>query len=96
MSGVRSVQRHRLFETSRPLVAPKCNHGAWTPRFAQATNRKNKRRTVEVGVWRIPLPVQRAAMGIDWMSLETLSPAIPPAYAKWLATEMRKAVDRAA
>lgn len=39
----------------------------WTPRFAQATNRTNKRKTVEVGVYRIPLAVQRRAMGIEWM-----------------------------
>jgi DNA (cytosine-5)-methyltransferase 1 len=79
------VRRHRYFETSfSPGLAPSCNHGAQAPRFAPATNRSNLRRTVEVGVWRIPLEVQQRAMGIDWMPLEQLSQAIPPAYAEWL------------
>jgi len=79
------VRRHRLFETSFPMLAPICQHDQQTPRFPQATNRKNKRSTVEVGVWRIPLATQRAAMGIDWMELEELSEAIPPAYSEYIA-----------
>lgn len=78
------VRRHRYFEGSVPLLAPSCNHAAQRPRFAQATNRANLRRTVEVGVWRIPLAVQQRAMGIDWMDLEELSEAIPPAYSKYI------------
>lgn len=79
------VRRHRYFETSFPLLAPTCNHEAQTPRFPPATNRKNKRRTVEVGVWRIPLETQRKAMGIDWMNLHEPSQAIPPVYAEFIA-----------
>jgi DNA (cytosine-5)-methyltransferase 1 len=74
------VQRHRLFESNVPLMGMQCAHGRHAARFQQATNRANKRRTVEVGVWRIPLEVQQRAMGIDWMTLEELSEAIPPAY----------------
>jgi len=79
------VRRHRFFETSFPVLQPPCQHKLQTPRFPCATNRKNLRRTVEVGVWRIPLEVQRRAMGIGWMSLAFLSQAIPPAYSEWLA-----------
>lgn len=79
------VRRHRNFEFSFPLLAPLCAHHKQTPRFPQATNRKNKRSTVEVGVWRIPLETQRKAMGIDWMDLEELSEAIPPAYSEFIA-----------
>lgn len=81
------VQRHRLFETSFPVDPPPCQHHIWTPRFPPATNRTNLRRTVEVGVWRIDLETQRAAMGIEWMSREELSQAIPPAYAEYLARQ---------
>jgi DNA (cytosine-5)-methyltransferase 1 len=87
------VQRHRLFEASFALEQLSCKHSIWTPRFPPATNRANLRRTVEVGVWRIPLEVQRHAMGIDWMSLETLSQAIPPAYAEWIGNAAMKAVS---
>jgi DNA (cytosine-5)-methyltransferase 1 len=79
------VQRHRLFETNFPVPQPKCDHSIWKPRFPPATNRTNLRKTVEVGVWRIPLDVQRKAMGIDWMTREELSEAIPPAYSEYLA-----------
>ncbi len=79
------VRRHRCFETSFLVIPPPCRHHEQTPRFPQATNRTNLRSTVEVGVWRIPLEVQQRAMGIDWMCRESLSQAIPPAYAQWLA-----------
>jgi DNA (cytosine-5)-methyltransferase 1 len=78
------VRRHRYFEASTALLGPPCDHDRQEPRFRQATNRHNKRRTVEVGVWRIPLAVQQKAMGIDWMRLEELSEAIPPAYTEWI------------
>lgn len=84
------VQRHRYFETSFSVMAPACQHGLWPPRFPQATNRKNRRKTVEIGVWRIPLSVQQQAMGIDWMTLEELSNAIPPAYAEFIGRQAPK------
>lgn len=84
------VRRHRVFEASFPVdPVPPCAHGWHTPRFAQATNRKNKRRTVEVGVWRIPLGVQQMAMGITWLDRPTLSQSVPPAYAEFIARRFR-------
>ena len=82
------VRRHRLFESNVPLLSVPCDHSWQAPRFAPASNRTNLRRTVEVGVWRIPLEVQRAAMGIDWMELRELSEAIPPAYTEFLGTQL--------
>ena len=79
------VRRHRFFEASFGIVQPECRHETQTPRFAQATNRANLRSTVEVGVYRIPLAVQQAAMGINWMPLGELSQAIPPAYSQYIA-----------
>jgi DNA (cytosine-5)-methyltransferase 1 len=85
------VRRHRWFEANWPLATPPCDHGWQTPRFPQATNRKNLRSTVEIGVYRIPLPVQHQAMGIDWMDLTQLSQAIPPAYTRWIAEQWKQA-----
>jgi DNA (cytosine-5)-methyltransferase 1 len=87
------VRRHRLFESNVPLIAPPCDHGWQTPRFPQATNRTNLRSTVEVGVYRIPLDVQRQAMGIDWMPLDRLSQAIPPAYTEHIGRQLVAALD---
>lgn len=85
------VQRHRIFECSFPVTAPTCDHTVWTPRFPGATNRaKNSRKTVEVGVYRIPLATQRKAMGVGRpVSLPKLSQMVPPAFAEWLALQAR-------
>jgi DNA (cytosine-5)-methyltransferase 1 len=83
------VQRHRIFECSFPVPQMACNHDIWTPRFPGATNRApNSRKTVEVGVYRIPVAVQQKAMGLV-RSLSKLSQAIPPAYAEWLGLHAR-------
>lgn len=82
------VRRHRLFETSWPAWPSQCDHSWQTPRFPPATNRTNLRSTVEVGVWRIPLDVQQAAMGIDWMTRAELSQAIPPAYCQFIGEQL--------
>jgi DNA (cytosine-5)-methyltransferase 1 len=91
------VRRHRLFEAHGfEIPQPKCNHASQAPRFPPATNRKNLRRTVEVGVWRIPLEVQNKAMGIDWMALEELSNAVPPAYSKHIGEAALEALRKVA
>lgn len=82
------VRRHRWFESSVEVLAPPCDHSWQLPRFPNSTNRTNLRSTVEVGVWRIPLSVQRAAMGIQWMTLEELSQAIPPVYTRWIGEQL--------
>jgi DNA (cytosine-5)-methyltransferase 1 len=90
------VRRHRLFETNWPLVAPPCNHKAQAPgRFPGATNRAPmSRATVEVGVWRIPLDVQKRAMGIDReITLRELSEAIPPAFARHIGDQLHAHVS---
>lgn len=93
------VRRHRIFETSYDVGAqPSCRHYMQQGDFPQATNRANRRKTCEIGVWRIPLATQRKAMEIDWMELEELSEAIPPAYSqflaeRWLASRTRNAAE---
>jgi DNA (cytosine-5)-methyltransferase 1 len=85
------VRRHRYFESNVPLMAPPCAHGTQAPgRFPGATNREPmSRATVEVGVWRIPLDVQKRAMGVDWdVTLPELSEAIPPAYTEHIGQQL--------
>jgi DNA (cytosine-5)-methyltransferase 1 len=82
------VRRHRLFESNIKIDGAPCDHSWQTPRFPPATNRINLRRTVEVGVWRIPLDVQQRAMGIGWMTLRELSEAIPPAYTEFIGRQL--------
>lgn len=90
------VRRHRLFECSFPVLAPECRHDLQRGNYPQATNRRNRRKTVEVGVWRIPLSVQQQAMQIDWMTREELSEAIPPAYAEFLGRAALVSMNRSA
>jgi DNA (cytosine-5)-methyltransferase 1 len=81
------IRRHRLFESNVPIVAPPCNHKWQTPRFPQATNRANLRRTVEVGAYRTA-KLAPGAMGIDWMELGELSQAVPPAYTEFIGRQL--------
>ena len=84
------VRRHRIFEVwPTPPPQPACRHDRQAPRFAPASNRTNLRRTVEVGSSRIPMAVQKRAMGIDWMIREELTQAIPPAYTRWVGQHLR-------
>jgi len=76
------VKRHRLFELNFPILVPECDHGRWTRRFKPASNRTALRYTIEIGAYDEPLPRQYAAIGIDWMTRQELSQAVPPAYAE--------------
>jgi DNA (cytosine-5)-methyltransferase 1 len=88
-----NVKRHRLFECHGfEIEQPKCRHELHRGSFPPATNRKNPRRTIEPGVWRIPLATQQKAMGVPWMTLKELSQAIPPAYAEYIGRAAMKHV----
>jgi DNA (cytosine-5)-methyltransferase 1 len=92
------VKRHRLFETSVgfSIAAPKCACGGWMEaKFNRGSRhiRPNDRRTVAIGEWRIPLEVQQAAMGIDWMSIPELSQAIPPAYTELIGHQLMQHIE---
>jgi DNA (cytosine-5)-methyltransferase 1 len=81
------LQRHRLVMTSFPVTQLECDHhkpvvGVYG---AHARNRSaifNGRKTSDPWDHRA---VASAAMGIDWMNLEELSEAIPPAYSQYIA-----------
>lgn len=91
------VQRHREFECSFPAWGVTCAHGqnAWNPAYKHATGRK-RRRVPVIGEWRVPLALQQEAMGIDWMTLEELTEAIPPAYTEYIGHQLLAALEHAA
>lgn len=75
------VRRHRLFESTAPMLQPECQHriagvpmGVYGhPGGGESSRRKNKGKKGSAAEW-------AAAMGIDWMTARELAQAIPPAY----------------
>jgi DNA (cytosine-5)-methyltransferase 1 len=100
------IQRHRLFEANWPLEPPQwpCRHklngqdrypgGRSVARTGTSTGKV--RATIEIGSWDIPLGKQQEAMGIDWMTLEELSEAIPPIYTKLIGAQLLQHIRVAA
>lgn len=86
MFGLRTY-RHRRFETSMMLFQPA--HPSHTVRTSTKKRRAcwdaglNISITGDVGTY-----VGRLAMGIDWMTGNELSQAIPPAYSRFLAGQV--------
>lgn len=89
MFGLRT-HRHRRFETSFLILQPTLHtYGVTLPR---TTTRKRRRDyadghfisvTGDVGSY-----VGPTAMGIDWMTGQELSEAIPPAYTEWIGAHL--------
>jgi len=97
--GDAELRRHRLFETSFPMLAPQCRHGSRPVIGLYGGHARNRRRTIGVygegcrdsrrkfdkGQPDFTIEDGRAAMGIDWMTTAELSQAIPPAYSEFIA-----------
>ena len=89
------IRRHRHFESNSPMLTPPCNHSWQKPQYPSSTDRKPmSRRTMEIGSWDIPLAQQRKGMDIDWMSVEELSEAIPPAYTEYIGKYLIEHIER--
>ena len=99
-----TLQRHRYFETNfpMPLLSRPCMHGDKTVGVYGAKARdvaKEKRhysqckqtRGKPIGVV-LHKSVAFQAMGIDWMNMDELSEAIPPAYTQWIGEHARAAL----
>lgn len=95
------TQRHRLFETNFPLAQPPCSHderpvigvygGHARKRAAKAGGRGT--RDVWAGGHKA---AASEAMGIDWMTLNEMSEAIPPAYAEYVGRAAIAFINRMA
>jgi DNA (cytosine-5)-methyltransferase 1 len=96
------VRRHRLFETSWPvLFSPPCAHHL-QPEPVDVTGtggmRKGERTAPGGGNSRKPQNLQHAreVMGIDWMTRRELGEAIPPAFTEWIGARLLDALAVAA
>ncbi|MCA0032711.1 DNA cytosine methyltransferase [Mesorhizobium sp. B263B2A] len=83
------TQRHRLFESNFYIEQPPCSHDD-RPVIGVYGGHARKRAAAHGGrgtqdVWEGGhKPAASEALGIDWMTLDELSEAIPPAYALFL------------
>jgi DNA (cytosine-5)-methyltransferase 1 len=83
------LRRHRLFETSFPLLAPPCTHGKGPVIGVYGAHVRNRRRPAGFNRSGSNRPWAHAfiAMGapVGSMTLAELSEAIPPAYSQFVA-----------
>lgn len=99
MFGLR-MQRHRLFETNmdRYLMLPPCDdrkatiavygHSVWDSSLP-GTQRKDGRARPDS----VSIEIGREAMGINWMNIEEMAEAIPPAYTKFLGGQLKSYLE---
>lgn len=92
------VYRHRLFETWPMMLAPvHVPHKDQTPRSGRGKSPKGFISvTGNGGAPNLGMPYldyASMAMGIDWMTREELSQAIPPAYTEWIGKYLMEAIQ---
>lgn len=90
------LRRHRLFETSFPVLAPTCRHSRKPVIGIYGGHQRNRKRSAGKNREARDFTAEdgRRAMGIDWMTLNELSQAIPPAYSEFIAKNMGGALDK--
>ena len=82
------LRRHRLFESNVPLVVDrKCNHHGKTIGVYGGGHGVSLHRHAK-GQQCFTAAQEREAMGIDWMTVDELSEAIPPAYSEYLGRQI--------
>ena len=89
MASGHELRRHRLFETSFPVMTPTCQHTPGAPVLESTGGHFRDRRRPAGTNHRSGSNLDReealAAMGVPWMTVEEASQAIPPAYADFIA-----------
>jgi DNA (cytosine-5)-methyltransferase 1 len=96
-----NVKRHRWFESNIALMVPPCPHGHpgdWVSVFGHTVLErghvigKSKGGGNRIKRRHLGTDVGRAAMGIDWMTRDELSEAIPPAYTEFIGEQLMQAL----
>jgi DNA (cytosine-5)-methyltransferase 1 len=87
------LQRHRLFESSEPIDAPRRHHHPrgvqWAGVYGGARRDKHEARHVRHGGYVPAKDVQQRLMGIDWpVTQKGLYESIPPAYTEWIGRQL--------
>jgi DNA (cytosine-5)-methyltransferase 1 len=89
MFGLPGLRRHRLFETSWRgfALAPPCRHDfAHVSVVGHGPDHHSPFADLRgIGKWR---ELKQRAMGIDWMTRDELSQAIPPAYTEFIGGQL--------
>jgi DNA (cytosine-5)-methyltransferase 1 len=78
------LRRHRLFESSFPVLVPPCDHQ--DPVLGVYGDLSKTRRKSTRGV-KAGIVDAQELMGIDWMTPAELTEAIPPAYTEYLGRQ---------
>jgi DNA (cytosine-5)-methyltransferase 1 len=91
----RHLARHRLFESSFPIMVPPCAHAAGRVIGIYGDHaRKERRHGAQSQYGAVDgLRFGREAMGIDWMEWPELAQAIPPAYCEHIGHYLLAAVE---
>lgn len=92
------VRRHRLFESNVLLLGRSCEH--WRqqePRYWTGFRRRGEQRkscVVQVYGKSGGTDIWPEAMGINWMTNDELTQAIPPAYTEFIGHQLLSALQR--
>lgn len=86
----RWLRRHRLFESSVPMIAPACEHGRGPVIGVYGTGGGGKMTRGYKG----NLRESRDVMGMPWASRAGVSQAIPPAYTEWVGHQLIAFLER--
>ena len=77
----RQLRRHRLFESNRPLYQPPCQHQGEAIGVYGHGGHTGKHRMAYADE-------AREALGIEWMSRDEMTQAIPPAYTQFIGEQL--------
>lgn len=93
-AGGHQLRRHRLFETNVAMSPPPCAHtepviGMYGGHVRCRSSKHGGRITRDF-IGQDKPALAREAMGIDWMTMNEMSQAIPPAYTRWIGEHVAR------
>lgn len=87
-SGGRPLKRHRLFEPAFTILAPPCQCDGRQVLGVYGHGGGARVHKLDGYVrYQANVDEMREGMGIDWMTRDELTQAIPPAYAEWIGKQ---------